>query len=1005
MCNLRNSHINLYRKDSGKYKLIGYVKRDMMHIIYKSNINKPTLTTYKAYTIKARENTCIDIRIKDDTTSANKDTVKLIVKRFPKYGTLSLVDSNAREKILHYCWNVTDLDFQNKLEDNVLIYAYDKPCLLGQSISTTINFKSAAPDSITTIQVKTFYDINKNGKREIGEPYRSAPVLINRFGTLTTLNTDLNGLLTQKPLIGNFNIGLLRNQFTYSTNKDSAFIAKFDSSYSLEIGFNYVQGVRGRIFEDVNNNCVFDPFVDVLLGGIKIGEKAKNAVAITDSRGEFLFNNTIGNYALQIDPRIAYRATCINSLAVQIKKDSQSTIYDFPLQKKTNYKDIKISLTPSNHIRNDVSFTQQILIENKGLSTVYNFYIKLLPSKKLQQFSSPSSNTNYNDTIFWLIDSIAKGRTKNIDVIHYITKANYTANELVNYQIWTNVQDSVLENNYYTLNETIGDIGCCDGSEKRTYAPKRYFPIDPTITYRLNFTPSGLIKRALVTDTLDASKFDLNSIQLIGSATNHTAYINTNILYVDYYSNTPLSNINYLYSINLKKSFTDSSTIRNNAYVAFDNGNLQKTNTVANTIISPILYDTAAIADICENQYFNVKFKTNYTPEADNHFKIYLSDSNGGFSQPSLLLDTIGTLKNQAFTIKSPNVNLSHQYKIKVIGSNPPAENFNSTVLPTINIHPLPSIQYTTNIKNNSICYGDTLKIIASGASEYWFYNYAKPGGTFSSNPILSERIFTNGNFEITFKTDKGCLNISKTISAGVISLPVVKLVSPNTKLCEGDALELKFSGAKKYDVYLNSKTKIDSGLTFSPYFLQVPSNKSIYSLVGYDINGCNDSSNKLTVIKNPLPAKPTITRVNRALKSNYSFGNQWLLNGVKIDSAINQFYYPPFDAIYSLQHTDTNTCQNISNVYDVRYTILSYPSIGSTLNVYPNPAQNELSIESAHSLSYNFSLFDSYGKLILENNGSQKTVLNISELSTGNYTLRIVQNNLTTHFKVTVLR
>jgi len=997
--------VNLYRKDSGKYKRIGYVKRDMMHVSYKTTINKPTLLTYRDYQIKARENTCIDIKIKDDTTAKNKDTVKVVIKKFPKYGQLSLLDSNAREKTLHYCWNVTDANYLDKLEDNLTLYAYDKACTSGQAIATTINFKAVAPDSITTINVKTFYDVNKNGKREAGEPYRSAPILFNRNGTLSFFNTDANGSLVQKPLYGSFKIEHRRNQFTFATNSINVFKGKFDSTYNIELGFNYSQGIKGRVFEDINNNCTYDVGTDVLLNGFKLMAKGQNAAAFTDGRGEFLFNSTVGNYSLEIDPNCAYQTSCINALSVLIKKDSQSAVYDFPVKKKTNFKDIKIVLKPAKHVRNNVSFTQELVVENIGNTNVSRFYIALLPSKKLQVFSSPFSNTTYNDTIFWLIDSMPKGSKKSIEAIHYITKANYKIDEVMNYKAWAMVNDSAMDNNYCELNEIVKDSGCCNYSEKRTYAPARYYPINKTITYNLNFIPTDLSKGAFVTDTIDDARFDLTTLKLLGTPISHTIYLNKNILYIDYQSNNFISSTNYTYSIELKKNIVDSFNVANTATAWFDNGPIQKSNTVVNTILSPIVYPDTTTTALCEDAWFTLAFNTNYNPEKNNRFKIYLSDSVGQFSQPSLLLDTLSNSLKNNFLIHAPEAYLSHRYQLKVMGTNPPTEAFSNLRLPSVTIHPKPRVLYTTNLKNGAICYGDTLKIQAQGAAEYWYYNYRKPGGTFSKTSDYSERLFNTANYEITFKSDKGCTAISPVISSGINFLPKVKLTSSVTKLCAGDALELQFSGASKYDLYLDGTNLLATGLISSPISQTPPVNQHFYRMVGTDLNGCKDSSNKVSVITHPLPNQPTVTRINRALKSNYTFGNEWLLNGFNIDSAKSQYFYPPFDAKFSVRHTDTNGCQSTSPEYNVNYTKLATLNKNTFITVYPNPAQNQLTIETLTGMNYNYRLYDSYGKLTMENKGQNMTSIDIAHLSSGNYVLCVELNQQVHYFKVSVLK
>ncbi len=78
-------------------------------------------------------------------------------------------------------------------------------------MSTVINFKVVAPDSFTDITIKTFYDINKNGKKDIGEPFRSAPVLSEIGGSQNHLITDNTGANNMKPWFGAFKFTIDRS--------------------------------------------------------------------------------------------------------------------------------------------------------------------------------------------------------------------------------------------------------------------------------------------------------------------------------------------------------------------------------------------------------------------------------------------------------------------------------------------------------------------------------------------------------------------------------------------------------------------------------------------------------------------------------------------------------------------------------------------------------------------------------------------------------------------------
>ncbi len=995
--------VNTYRKVNGQYILVSYIKRDMMVVISKTNYNKPTLSTYRDYTIKARENVCIDIKVKDDTTKTNKDTVKLIVWEFPKYGKLSLVDSNAREKTMRFCWNVGDSDYLKKREANIAIFAFDKPCALGQEMSTVVNIRAVAPDSLSNIIIKTYFDKNKNGKKDVGEFYKSASISSINNTNFSIYQTDNSGVLYIKPLKGKYQIGINRNQFASATNKDSIVMAKFDSTHMIELGFTYSQGIKGKVFEDVNNNCTYESGIDILLEGIKITSKASNGAALTDKNGDYLFNGSTGSYTVQIDSISGYKSTCNPSRTAIIVKDSQFLNYNFPMKKKVGFKDISISLTPENLIRNNVEQTQIINIENLGLNTVSQFYVKLLTSVKLNNLSSSNTIFYKKDTIIWVVDSITKGNTKSINFSHFILKDSFKKGDQINYQLWADIIDSLPSNNYFELRETINDSNCC-GSEKRIYVANRYYPVNKTITYKINFIPTANTKRAFITDTLDANRFDLRSLRLLGSNLDNITYLNKNVLTVDIVNNNSFSNTSFTYCIDLKTP-NDSFIVTNKATALFDNQAIKISNTVETKIISPITYDSLNNYKVCENDNLIIKFKTNYKPEKNNHFKVYMSDSSGQFSQPYLLLDTLSYSFNNDLKIHLPKVFTSNTYKLKVMGTLPVTEAFPTIALPTIILNPLPKIQFTTNLINGKICLEDTFKLQASGAQQYKFFNYNKPTNAFSTQSDYAEKILNNGNYEITYKSSEGCLITSPVINVGIFQLPKIKLSTSRSILCDGDQTDLKYTGANTYQINRNSNNIIAMGLTTSPYLIIPPLNSSFYSVVGTDLNGCKDTSNSLIIKVNGLPSPPFITRINKALKSSYSKGNQWYLNGIKIDSAVNPYFYPQQDGLYSVKYIDSNSCENISSNYNVNYTSIVSIAAQNSYVFYPNPTSNNITIETSNESIYNIELFNSFGQLVLKETGYQNKIINLENYSNGNYTMRLSSNNSILHFKITLIK
>lgn len=69
-----------------------------------------------------------------------------------------------------------------------------------------------------------------------------------------------------------------------------------------------------------------------------------------------------------------------------------------------------------------------------------------------------------------------------------------------------------------------------------------------------------------------------------------------------------------------------------------------------------------------------------------------------------------------------------------------------------------------------------------------------------------------------------------------------------------------------------------------------------------------------------------------------------------------------------------------------------SIVELGSSFNVYPNPAKNQLFVETEMNVE-EISVYDTFGRLMTTVNGQQKTV-DVSELNNGVYFVRIKSNN-----------
>lgn len=153
----------------------------------------------------------------------------------------------------------------------------------------------------------------------------------------------------------------------------------------------------------------------------------------------------------------------------------------------------------------------------------------------------------------------------------------------------------------------------------------------------------------------------------------------------------------------------------------------------------------------------------------------------------------------------------------------------------------------------------------------------------------------------------------------------------------------------------------------------------------------CNDTSNIITKeITLFTPVEAIITIDSFTLKTlNVHDTYQWFMNGTPITGATERAYEVLENGEYKVA-TSNDGCVDTSDIY----TVTNHPGTGiqdqqvlaRQITVYPNPAQNELHINS--QLPVSLSLNSIEGRTLIYKNAAKK--LSLQGLSEGIYLLRI---------------
>lgn len=107
-------------------------------------------------------------------------------------------------------------------------------------------------------------------------------------------------------------------------------------------------------------------------------------------------------------------------------------------------------------------------------------------------------------------------------------------------------------------------------------------------------------------------------------------------------------------------------------------------------------------------------------------------------------------------------------------------------------------------------------------------------------------------------------------------------------------------------------------------------------------------SENEVAVVS-VLPVIPNFSNIGNELISNFESGNQWYLNGISIEGAINNRYTIEEDGFYSVEVKNRYNCISISeNKYMVLSSddLITEDEITDNFKVYPNPNRGSFTLQ-----------------------------------------------------------
>lgn len=118
----------------------------------------------------------------------------------------------------------------------------------------------------------------------------------------------------------------------------------------------------------------------------------------------------------------------------------------------------------------------------------------------------------------------------------------------------------------------------------------------------------------------------------------------------------------------------------------------------------------------------------------------------------------------------------------------------------------------------------------------------------------------------------------------------------------------------------------------------------------------------------------------------------QWLMNGNPIPGAVNSSYNASLGGMYSVIVTNPNgNCSDTSSLVflDVSSGLADVNPTVEQFSIYPNPAQNTLTISSNSALNYTYEICDVSGRIVHTAEASGRTTVDVTSLQSGQYFIR----------------
>jgi Secretion system C-terminal sorting domain len=291
----------------------------------------------------------------------------------------------------------------------------------------------------------------------------------------------------------------------------------------------------------------------------------------------------------------------------------------------------------------------------------------------------------------------------------------------------------------------------------------------------------------------------------------------------------------------------------------------------------------------------------------------------------------------------------------------------------TVTVNPLPIV----SVADETICFGESVTLNAlpspAGGTFVW-----SPGGETTSSITVSPG--TTSNYSIVY-TEGGCASVTEIATVTVNPLPTVSVADET--ICEGNSVTLIANPSPGGGTFVWSPGgETTSSITVSP------GSTSNYSIV-YTQGGCASTPEVSTVTVLPDPVTSVTVVSGTATSDQGGALYQWLdcnSGMAAIGGATSQSYTPGTAGNFAVE-VNLGSCVDTSSCVSLIPSAITEINEINQIHIYPNPANEIITIENRSLNTIHYTISDVTGKTILSgslSNGSSS--LNISAFAKGLY-------------------